>query len=111
MKLKDLKNLPYRKWNEIKEYNSLLIIPSGKKHDSGYALIYVIGCKNDDPVEIAAACDDINWKIPDHIDPWEFRNDMYYPSGIIHFWSSKYNFVVGVSLSSLDITLKERERV
>ena len=30
MKIKDLRNLPFREWNEVKTYNSILVIPSGK---------------------------------------------------------------------------------
>lgn len=105
-KIKELRKLPRRKWDDIKCYDSLMIIPSGLKHDSGWALIYIIGMK-DDSLEIAAACDDICWKIPKAI-AYDFRTDMYYPGGIVHVWSRDYQFQVGCSLSSTDVTLIEK---
>lgn len=105
MKLKELRSLPFRKWDESKLYKSIIVIPSGKKHDSGWALMYIIGLnEKQTPIEIAACCDDICWKMPTSLE-YDFRNDMFYPSGAIHFWSYKYRFEVGVSLSSTDISL------
>lgn len=105
MKIKGLRNLPVRAWDEKKAYNSVITIPSGKKHDSGWALIAIIGLDdNDNPIEIAAYCDDICWKIP-NINEGSFRTDMFYPSGAVHFWSWDYEFMVGVSLSSTNIEL------
>lgn len=110
MNLSELRKLGRRNWDEIKSYNSIVVIPSRKKHESGYALMYIIGI---DPkgyaVEIAAACDDICWKIPKATDH-DFRTDMFYPSGAIHFWSCDYEFMVGASLSSTDITLIKKNK-
>jgi hypothetical protein len=105
LKIKELRELPIRDWDNVKTYKSILVISSGKKHDSGWALMYIIGldaAKN--PIEIAAACDDICWKIPTPTD-YNFRNDMYHPSGAIHFWSNGHSFKVGASLSSTDVYL------
>ncbi len=108
MKIKDLKNLPARNWDDAKAYRSVVAIPSGKKHDSGWALMAIIGLDDwNTPIEIAAYCDDICWKIP-YINEDNFRTDMFYPTGAIHFWSRDYNFLVGPSLSSTDITLIKR---
>jgi hypothetical protein len=105
MKIKELRNLPFRKWDEVKNYKSIVVLPSGKKHDSGWALMYIIGLDSErKPIEIAAACDDICWKIPTATE-YNFRNDMFYPSGAIHFWSNGHSFKVGASLSSTDVFL------
>jgi hypothetical protein len=104
-KIKELRKLPRKKSNEIKQYNSVVLIPSGKKHDSGYALIYIIGLDNEqNPIEIAAACDDVHWITPDPTEH-NLRNEMFYPSGVIHYWSNKYSFEIGVSLSSTYVKL------
>ena len=103
LKLKELRNLPFRKWDDVKEYNELYVIASGKKHDSGWALMYIIG-KNGDEIEIAAACDDICWDMTQAKD-YSLRNDMTYPSGILHYWSNSFKFKVGASLSSTDVAL------
>lgn len=101
--IKQLKNLPRRDWNEVKTYDSIIVISSGKKHDSGWALMYIVGCDaNRVPFEIAAACDDICWKIANPTE-YDFRNDMFFPSGAIHFWGNERSFKVGASLSSTDI--------
>lgn len=105
MKVAELKKLPVRPWDKETTYHSLLVIPSGKKHDSGYAIMYIIGCDEKNvPIEIAAACDDIVWKIPEKVD-YDLRNDMFYPSGVLRYHSHKYDFRVGYCTSSTDIFL------
>jgi hypothetical protein len=106
--LKKIKRLPQRNWDKVVKYDSLLIAPSGDKHESDYALIQIVGVVKQKPTEIAAYCDDICWKLPDKPSGYEFRTDMYYPDGIIHVWSREYEFKVGCSLSSTDIELVRR---
>jgi len=104
IKINQLKKLPFRERNTKKVYNSLLVINSGRKHSSGYGIMYIIGLDNNfKPLEIAASCDDIDWQM----NGGYFRNDMHYPSGAIHFWSHDYNFCVGISLSTTSIILQK----
>lgn len=116
---KDLLALPVRKWNEATIYDSVYLVPTGRKHDSGYSLIAIVGVTDGKPVEIAAYCDDICWSLPTehpydrirpglHMNP--LRMDCLYPSGIMHMWGSGEHhftarFLVGTSLSSTDVTL------
>lgn len=110
MKISELRKLPVRKWGEEKAYRSIIVISSGKKHDSGWALMCIIGLDSvRNPIEIAAYCDDICWKISEP-QTHDFRNDMFFPSGAIHFWSSKYDFRVGASLSSTNVELIKRKK-
>lgn len=121
---KALLALPHRKWDAVSVYDSLYIVPTRKKHDSGYMMIAVIGANTDADKkhlvgEIAAWCDDINWCFPvahpyDQIRPGVhtsvLRTDMLFPSGIVHMWASgehyfKGRFKVGRSLSSTEIEL------
>ncbi len=99
IKRADLKALPRRKWDEISTYDSLLIVPSGKKHDSGYGWIEIVGCKDQAPIEVAACCDDICWHVQGG--KYAMRTDMLFPSNLVHVWGAK--FEVGRSLSSTDI--------
>lgn len=108
MKVKDLRKLPKRDWDKPFEYDSILIVPSGKKHKSGYALIYIVGVMVHTPIEIAAECDDICWIIPNDIRPQQVRTEMMYPSGIVHFWSDYYRYKVGNSLSSTNVYLVKK---
>jgi hypothetical protein len=104
-KIRDLRKLPFREWNKATTYSSLLVISSGKRHSSGYSIMYIVGLnENFKPIEIAAACDDICWKM----NGGSFRNDMHYPSGIMHYWSREYTFEVGISISTTDISLQKK---
>ena len=121
---KILLSLPRRDWKTPKEYDHLLIVPTGKKHDSGWALIAIVGINYVDTKEygeIAAYCDDIMWNFPKehpygkHSESGTtgscLRTDMYYPSGIVRMWATREHyfsgkFKVGCSLSTTEITLK-----
>lgn len=119
IKRADLLKLPIRKWDESKVYDALYIVPTGKKHDSGYSLIAIVGVLQDKQqmAEIAAYCDDICWSFPlrhpyDHAGKHShvLRIDCLYPSGIFRVWGSGENyfkgrFRVGASLSSTDVDL------
>lgn len=118
VKRKDLLALPHRGWDKVSRYTSLLICPSGKKHDSGYALIAIIGCRQETPIEIAGYCGDIHWHVEnaskrygpgDMYSKAAFRTDMSYPSGIAHVWGH-CQFEVGAALSSTDIKIIGDER-
>ena len=113
MKIKyaDLKDLPWRQWDLKTIYNDILVVRTGKKHESGFHIINIIGIRKGQPIEIAASCDDICWKLSaiKHKDgtilDYALHNDMYYPSGIIRYWSNYFDFEVGTSLSSTDVKL------
>jgi len=110
MKINELKKLPFKDWKETKRYNQILIIRSGKKHDSGWSIIYIIGCKDNKPVEIVGGCDDICWDVSNINNEYDLRSDMYYPSGVLRFWSNHYDFEIGAVLSSTTIKLVKREK-
>lgn len=102
-KRRELLKLPVRDWQQITRYDSLIICPTGRKHDSGWTLIAIIGCRDYTPTEIAAYCDDIEWK-----GNGDTRTDMLFPAGLVHMWSRYVLFEVGLSLSSTTITKMEK---
>lgn len=102
IKRKELLALPVREWSVAGIYDSLYLVPSGKKHDSGYMCIAIVGSKGYKPFEIAAYPDAINWSMP-AMDSYELNTDCEYPSGIIHMWSRRCDFIVGAALSSVEI--------
>lgn len=110
---KDLLALPERKWDNVKTYNSIALVPSGKKHSSGYALVAIVGFDDDEkPCEIAAYCDDVCYSLSEYAvaNPYGLlRTDMFHPSGIAHVWARHYQFKVGASLSSTDVHLVPRD--
>ena len=103
---KELLKLPQRDWEKITQYDSILIVPSGSKHDSGYMMIAIIGMVGNEPKEICGYPDDISWDYTDYKQAYEctgVRTDCYYPQGILHFWARDTSFQVGESLSSITI--------
>lgn len=74
IKKKELLDLPVRKWDDVKSYDSIIVCPTAMRHESGYRLMAIIGCVSLEPIEIAAYCDDLNFLIFDKVEP------DYYPS-------------------------------
>lgn len=110
---KELLALPQRPWDKEATYRSIALVPSGKKHASGYALIAIVGFSDDEkPCEIAAYCDDVSYSLAEYYvtNPLGLlRTDMLYPSGITHVWARHFRFKVGASLSSTEVHLVPKE--
>lgn len=115
---KELLKAPMRAWNDTeKEYDVILLVPAGTKHDSGYMHIAVIGGiwkekvgQHDNmDLEICAYPDDISCLFPtikygnnNEFQMASVRMDCYYPQGILQY-HGRGKFTVGPSLSSVDI--------
>lgn len=105
-----LKTASNRAWDDTDtEYDSILIIPAGTKHDSGYMRIAIVGVFEKDSVEQYEICgypDDISCHFPSHKSgEFDFplvRMDCFYPQGILRY-HGRGKFKVGESLSSQDI--------
>ena len=119
---KNLLTLPYR--NHIGSnsvYDSLLFFSSNKKHNSGFSQIVIIGCAYEAtkgfstiiPIEIVT---DISGDIAlpifsnimkiNTVHPTSpLRLDCLFPSGIFRLWIYKGKFIVGKTLSNIDIKL------
>lgn len=112
---KVLDGLPTRDWQATSTYDAILIVPSGKKHDSGYHLMAIVGMRGPQPVEIAAYCDDIGFQIPQAskliAGPYLsdlYRCDMSWPAGITQLWGAR--FTVGESLSTTNVTIETNRK-
>lgn len=115
-KQKDFLSLPTKPFTDVKIYESIIIVPTKYKHESGWKLMAIIGCGIDDdkhniPYEIAGYCDDINWIMPNiiynHLYPdrsKKLRTDMTI-SNCIRIWSDDYHFEIGMCTSSTDIKI------
>lgn len=104
---KDLEAAPERNWQEESTYSSIYLLPTKKKHDSGWHLICIVGVK-DGVLEKAAYCDDVCWNCEGDFRDMALRMDMTYPAGVTHVWSNSFSFKVGSSLSSTNVTLVPR---
>lgn len=105
---KSILKSPVREWNKITSYKQIVIIPTRKKHESGYALIAIVGMKENGRFEICSYADDICWdfrKLHQNYDSSGMRTDCYYPEGILHFWGRNIEFIVHEALSSTTIEI------
>lgn len=109
----ELLNLPTRAWNAESEYDSLLILSTRRKHDSGWAIMAIIGVRDTQPVEIACeCCDDIEWKFPPMVTVGgvysigQMRMDCAMRSGALHAWARNAKLRVGAALSSTKVELR-----
>lgn len=101
MNRKELLQIPKRKWNEeLKGTCGVYVIPSGRKHDSGWACMdFVAEFRDNRPmVRFGGGCDDVSF--------WghHFRMDCEHPSRIIHIWNSHGTFSVSHDVSSITFT-------
>jgi hypothetical protein len=96
-------------------YDEILLVPTGKLHDSGYMTIAVIGGIFSEPRDGNATYEICAY--PDHVMPifplYKYADggyislahiDCLYPSGIIRYWG-RGKFKVGMALSSTEIEL------
>lgn len=107
MKRSDFDTLPHRaSWNMETVYDTILLFPTKRKHDSGYACMMIVGVNGGNAVEIAAnGPDDICWHVPakTHVYRPNLRNDCILKNGGMQFHGHG-KFKVGRLLSSIDVT-------
>ena len=108
---KQLMNLPKISHETKNIYDSIFILNSGKKHDSGWANFYVIGGIEGKPTEIISdRCDSVFWKN----DQGELRKynalhmDMEYPSGAVSFFGL-VRFKIGYNTDTVEIQIIEKK--
>lgn len=111
MSRKDFLALPRRKWDEVKEYTDIYIVPDYDLHESGFRLMAIVGQNKEEPMEIAAYCDAIQWINKTNGGEYDWlHSDMLPQTNILHFWSREVNYRVGWSLSSTEITIVNRHK-
>lgn len=97
----ELLSVPKRKWDDvIHGVDAVYIIPSRRKHDSGYACMDFVASFNADKgkpmVRFGGECDDVRLKGS------HFRIDCEYPSRIIRIWNDRASFSISRDLSSIN---------
>ena len=94
----ELLSVPKREWDKtIRKVNVVYVIPSRRKHDSGYACMDFIASFNEkgkQMIRFGGNCDDVSL-IGNH-----FRIDCEYPSRIIRIWNDR-RFYITSDLSSI----------
>lgn len=96
---KELLSVPKRKWSEVlSSVSGVYVIPSGRKHDSGFACMdFVAEFKDGEKpmVRFGGICDDVS------LIGMHFRMDCLHPQRIIHIWNH-YPFYITDDLSSIN---------
>lgn len=98
---KELLKLPRRPWSEVKTYDSLIIFPSGRKHDSEWGMMTLIGCNDMKPIEVITENTDDIEVTGGH------KTDCLFPSHALHYWHPRAVFMVSAALSSMTIEVLE----
>lgn len=100
MTRKELLSVSKRNWNEnIYNAGCVYIIPSGRKHDSGYTCMDMVAAIRGEEgmIGFGECCDDIQL-VGDG-----FRIDCEYPSRIIRIWNCRGNGTFSISHDSSSI--------
>lgn len=117
MTRKQFEVVPHRKtWDERVTCNSIVILPTRRKHESGYRVMDFVAVQNGEPICLLSGSSDIlhidgiggwgQWsgKIPDLIKTGGWSIDCLPKSGLLQMWSSRYrNIICGPALSSMEI--------
>lgn len=104
-KRSDFDKIPMCEFGEIICTRDIYILPTRRKHDSGYACMEFVAEKPNGEYVKFGGCADVavfyNWK---------FRLDCLYPSRIIHLFSNNYVFIEGHGFSDIFIHDEEGAR-
>lgn len=118
MKKADFQKVPLREsWNcVLPAFDSLVIIPERKFHDSGFRCITFVGCKGTEPVFKTSGCSDVlhidgiggygkqDWtkNIPSLVLPKGWAMDCL-PCGYLRLFCHSHALNAGNDLSSFDV--------
>ena len=119
MSKEDFKKIPKAKWDEnIGKYHSLVIIPTGEIHDSGYMCMEFVAVNDkNEPIKRMSGCSDVihldgiggygNWygtgHLPQSVAPKGWSIDCL-PCGYLRIFSkARMGLYSGVALSSYEV--------
>lgn len=98
MTRKELLAVPKRKWDEtLENVSCVYVIPSRRKHDSGYACMDFVAETSSGQIGFGLHCDDVSFEGK------HFRMDCIHPSGIIRIWN-RNKFSVSGDVSSISFS-------
>lgn len=117
---KDFEKLPHRKYGQdIGAFNSMVILPSRRLHDSGYRCLDFVACKGGAPFMRLSGCSDVihiegiggygkrkmilNEPLPRMIPPVGWNIDCLKKSGLLRIWPGTTSMSTGSATSSFEI--------
>lgn len=93
---KQLEELPQRGWSdEVALFDSVIILPSRRKHDSGYACMDFVGCNAGKAIIRLSGCSDVV-----HFGGEGWNIDCLPKSQLLQYFNWKGKIKVGAALSS-----------
>jgi hypothetical protein len=111
--------LPSRKWSEdIGPFDSMIVLPSRRKHDSGYRCMDFVAVRDGKPLCKLSGCSDVihmqgiggygRWLenyggVPYMVPPVDFSIDCLPVSGLLQIFSHRYSLEAGEALSSFEL--------
>lgn len=114
-KRKALEALPHRRWDEdIGEIHSLVILPSRRKHESGYRCLDFVAVRDGVPICRLSGCSDVinldgiggynprYSRIGTNAVPGAWAIDCL-PNGLLQIWNTHGPMVVGPALSTFEV--------
>jgi hypothetical protein len=127
MTRKQFNDLPDREWNEdIGTFDSMVLIPLRRLHDSGYRLMDFVAVRNGEPLCKLSGCSDVihfdgiggygdNWfkkygTVPQSLPARDWNIDCLKVSGYLRIFSQRYNLKAAPALSSFEFYAVEKEK-
>lgn len=107
MNRKQFMSIPKRDWKEeLHGVTGVLVMPSRRKHDSGWACMdFVASIENGKKlIGFGGPCDDVSFY------GYHFRMDCDFESKLIHIWNSKGPFTVSSGISSINFEEEQNEQ-
>lgn len=123
----DFMKVPEIDWDkELGGFNSLIILPTRRKHDSGYRCMYFIACRYNEPIARLAGGSDVihldgiggygkNWlekyrTCPQLIPPSGWNIDCLMKSGLLRLFTHGI-LSTGSALSSFEVYTEPDEKI
>ena len=127
MTRKDFEQLPYRKeWNIDVKCDVIVILPTRKKHDSGWRLMDFVAVRDGEAICRLSGSSDVlnldgiggfghNWydkynAVPSMIPPSGWSIDCLPKSGLLRVWPSSVRILAGSGLSNFEIYALPRQK-
>ena len=101
----DFDKIPMCKVGEIICTKDIFILPTRRKHESGYTIMEFVAQKPNGEFVKFGGCSDVAVFYG-----WKFKLDCLYPSKIIHLFSSDYVFIKNYCLSDIFVYSEEEAR-
>jgi len=120
MTRKDFEAVPYRKgWSTKEIFDSFVILPTRRKHDSGYRCMDFIAVKDNRPVCRLSGCSDVvhfngiggfgyRWveeyaRCPETVPVTAWNMDCLHKSGLLRVWADRCELLNEDALSSFRV--------